>query len=167
MSKVVIQPDRLPASQGERVARVERQLALAQAITHIGSWDWEIATNELTWSDELYRIYGLEPGEGEVSFAAFLARLLPEDCPRVERDVGAALQRGGRFSYEERIVRPDGTIRTLDTVGEVRTDKDGRTTGLIGTCRDVTEERKRDEQIRSFTDIVRNVQIALLRVERG
>lgn len=161
MSKVVIQPDRLPPSQGERVARVERQLALAQAITHIGSWDWEIATNELTWSDELYRIYGLEPGEGEVSFGAFLARLHPDDRPRVEHDVGAALRRGGRFAYEERIVRPDGTVRTLDTVGEVRTDKDGRTTGLIGTCRDVTDERKRDVQIRSFTDIVRNVQIAL------
>jgi PAS domain S-box-containing protein len=160
LSKLVTSTEVLPSSQGERVARVERQLAIAQQITHIGSWDWELATNVVTWSDELYRIYGLEPGT-EVTFESFLSRLHAEDRARVEREVAAALQRGGRFAYEERILRPDGTMRTLDTVGEVRTDKAGRTTGLIGTCRDVTDERKRDEQIRRYADIVRNVQIGL------
>ena len=161
MSKSGTQTEPLPPSQGERVARVERQLAIAQQITHIGSWDWELATNVIMWSDELYRIYGLEQGASEVTFELFLSRLHPDDRARVEREVSAALERGGRFAYEERIVRPDGTLRTLDTVGEVRSDKDGRTTGLIGTCRDVTDERKRDEQIRRYADIVRNVQIGL------
>jgi PAS domain S-box-containing protein len=161
VAKSGIQTELLPPSQGERVARAERQLAIAQQITHIGSWDWELATNVITWSDELYRIYGLEPGGSDVTFELFLSRLHPDDRTRVEHEVSAALQRGGRFAYEERIVRPDGTMRTLDTVGEVRADKAGRTTGLIGTCRDVTDERKRDEQIRRYADIVRNVQIGL------
>ncbi len=161
MTKSGISSELLPPSQGERVARAERQLAIAQQITHIGSWDWELASNVITWSDELYRIYGIEPGSSDVTFDLFLSRLHPDDRARVEGEVSAALQRGGRFAYEERILRPDGTMRILDTVGEVRSDKSGRTTGLIGTCRDVTEERERDQEIRRYADIVRNVQIGL------
>ncbi|MGZ3453071.1 MAG: GAF domain-containing protein [Polyangiales bacterium] len=129
-------------------ARVERQLATAQQITHIGSWEWELATNRVTWSDELYRIYGLEPQSVEITFESFLARVHPEDREHTQREVGMALERGGRFDYPERIVRPDGSIRELETIGEVALDPEGKVVGLIGTCRDVTEERKRDEAIR-------------------
>jgi PAS domain S-box-containing protein len=130
----------LPTSvEHERLSRIERQLALAQQITHIGSWEWDAATNGVTWSDELYRIYGFEPKSREVTFEFFLACLHPDDVPRVQREVGLALERGGRFAYPERIVRPDGSIRELDTVGEASRDAGGRVVGLIGTCRDVTE----------------------------
>jgi PAS domain S-box-containing protein len=131
-----------------RAARIERQLATAQQITHVGSWEWELATNVVTWSDELYRIYGLEPQSVEITFESFLGRVHPEDRERTQREVGKALERGGRFGYPERIVRPDGSIRELETLGEVAVDREGKVIGLVGTCRDVTEERKRDEAIR-------------------
>jgi PAS domain S-box-containing protein len=140
---------------------VERQLAVAQQITHIGSWEWDVATNAVTWSDELFRIYGFEPRSREITFAFFLSRLHPDDRARVQAEVGGALARGTRFAYPERIVRPDGTVRRLDTVGEVARDTEGRPVGLIGTCRDVTEERLRDEALRVQADIVHHVQIAL------
>jgi PAS domain S-box-containing protein len=146
---------------GDPVTSVERQLAVAQQITHIGSWEWDVATNVVTWSDELFRIYGFEPQSRTITFEFFLSRLHPDDQGRVQREVGQALEKGTRFAYPERIVRPDGTMRLLDTVGEVARDADGRATALVGTCRDVTEERARDETIRLFADIVRNVQIAL------
>ena len=72
-----------------------------------------------------------------------------------------ALEHGGRFAYPERIVRPDGSIRVLDTVGEAARDAEGKPVGLIGTCRDVTEERLREETIRIQADIVHHMQISL------
>jgi PAS domain S-box-containing protein len=149
------------AASDQRAARVERQLAVAQQITHIGSWEWDLRTNAVAWSDELYRIYGLEPQSCEITFDIFLSKLHPDDRPRVQREVGQALEKGGRFAYPERITRPDGSMRYLDTVGEVARDADGQIAGLIGTCRDVTEDRRRDETLRVFADIVRNVQIGL------
>jgi PAS domain S-box-containing protein len=125
----------------DRITRVERQLAAAQQIAHIGSWEWDLSTNAVSWSDELYRIYGLEPQSCEVTLESFLGRVHPDDRARVQGEVEAALRAGGRFAYPERIVRPDGTIRELMSVGEVARGGDGRTRGLIGTCRDVTEER--------------------------
>jgi PAS domain S-box-containing protein len=145
----------------ERLARVEHQLAIAQQITHIGSWEWDARTNVVSWSDELYRIYGFEPRSRDITLEFFLSRLHPEDRERIQGEVGRALERGGRFAYPERIVRPDGSVRELDTVGEAALDAQGRTAGLIGTCRDVTEEHRRDETIRIQADIVRHVQIAL------
>jgi PAS domain S-box-containing protein len=147
----------------ERFARVERQLAVAQQITHIGSWEWDVRSNVVTWSDEMFRIYGLDPAHEklEVTFEYFLSRVHTDDRKRVQREVGRALEHGSTFAFRERVVRPDGTIRELDTLGEVSRDASGRATGLIGTCRDVTEERKRDETIQLYADIVRHVQIGL------
>jgi PAS domain S-box-containing protein len=145
----------------ERPTSVERQLAMAQQITHIGSWRWNARTDSVEWSDELYRIYGLEPRSIEITFDSFLERVHPADRERVVREVTAALEKGARFGYDERIIRPDGMVRQLQTVGEADRDEEGRVVGLIGACRDVTDERERDETARLYTDIVHHAQIAL------
>jgi PAS domain S-box-containing protein len=145
----------------ERIARLERQLATTQQITHIGSWEWDVATNAVTWSDELYRIYGLGPGSIAITFETFLARVHPEDRGRTAREVRAALESGGSFAYPERIIRPDGTVREVETKGEAMSDANGRVTRLVGTCRDVTAERKREETLTLFEDVVHNIQIGL------
>jgi PAS domain S-box-containing protein len=142
-------------------ARLERQLATAQQITHMGSWEWDLASNIVRWSDELYRIYGLEPQSMEITFEVFSAKLHPEDREHVHEAVRRALESGGRFAYCERIFRPTGEMRYLDTVGEALHDSEGKAVGLIGTCRDVTAEHQRDETIRLYADIVQNVQIGL------
>ncbi len=142
-------------------ARVERQLAMAQQITHIGSWGWNARTKAVEWSDELYRIYGLKPQSVDITFESFLERVHPADRQRVVGEVTAALERGGRFGYGERIVRPDGSIRHLQTVGEADRDEEGRVVGLIGACRDVTDELERDETTRLYADIVHYAQISL------
>src|SRR5579864_2462395 len=144
-----------------RVEQVERQLAAAQQITHIGSWEWDVTTNVVTWSDELYRIYGFEPQSRPITFEFFLSRLHPDDRARVQGEVTRAMEGGARFAYPERILRPDGSTRILDTIGEVSRDARGRPLRLIGTCRDVTDDRARDETLRLHADIARNVQIAL------
>ncbi len=149
------------SSEHGGASRAERQLEVTQAITHIGSWEWDVRTNTVTWSDELFRIYGLEPRSREVTLEFFLSRLDARDRDRVQNNVREALTNRSRFAYPERIVRPDGTVRQLDTIGEVALDERGEVTGLMGTCRDVTEDRARDDQIRLYADIVENVQIGL------
>ncbi len=132
-----------------------RQLEAAQAITHVGSWEWDLAAGVVTWSDELYRIYGIEPGSKPITLEVFLGALHPDDRERIRGEIDAALARGGRFQYRERIVHPDGTVRVLDTIGEVLAGPDGKPWGLLGTCRDVTEEvrlaeaRYRAERVQS------------------
>lgn len=128
------------------IANLERQLKVAQQITHTGSWEWSTATGVVTWSDELYRIYGVSIGE-PITFESFLGRVHPDDRARVQRHIEGALARGGRFAHTERIVRPDGSIRELDSIGEVVLDAQGQPIGLIGTCHDVTEERARERQL--------------------
>ncbi|HLL24528.1 MAG TPA: GAF domain-containing protein [Kofleriaceae bacterium] len=129
-------------------ANLERQLNLAQQITHTGSWEWDLAADLVTWSEELYRIYGLDVGRA-VTFETLVAHVHPDDRDRVARHVQDALVRGGRFAYAKRVIRPDGTIRELDTIGEVLRDVGGHTTGLVGTCRDVTDERIRERELRT------------------
>jgi PAS domain S-box-containing protein len=124
----------------EVAVRLQRQLDVAQQITHIGSWEWDLATGVVTWSDELYRIYGLAPRSCEITLEGFLARVHPDDRDHVQRLVAAAMERGGPFRHGERIVRPDGSVRRLDTVGEVLVDVQGRPVSLIGTCRDITDD---------------------------
>jgi PAS domain S-box-containing protein len=143
------------------VAQLERQLAIAQQITHIGSWEWCVATGAVAWSDELYRLYGLDPGSTAITVDFFLSRVHEGDRAMVRRRVAEALERGGRFAWIERIVRADGSVRELDTIGEVVAGEGGKPTLLIGTCRDVTDEHERERQIRLYADIVRNVQIGL------
>ncbi len=145
----------------DRVARVERQLATAQAITHIGSWEWDMRTNMVEWSDELYRIYGFEPRSRPITYEFFLSRVLPDDRENTMRQVRKALETGEPFAYLERIQRSDGTIRALDTSGNVVRSARGEITGLIGTCRDVTDERVRDQELRLYADIVRHMQIGV------
>lgn len=124
------------------IQALERQLEAAQRITHIGSWEWNASTNAITWSAELYRIYDIDPGT-PLSFETFMSRVHPEDRARVEKQITEAMQHGGRFSHLDRIVWRDGTVRELETAGEVMLDAAGKPYGLIGTCRDVTEERTR------------------------
>jgi PAS domain S-box-containing protein len=135
-----------PRPSAAVIEALERQLEVAQRITHIGSWEWNSATNVVAWSAELYRIYGIDPGT-PISFETFLTRVHPDDRSRVQQQIEGAMARGGRFAHAERIVLPDGTVRDLDSMGEVILDGSGKAIGLIGTCRDVTEERAKERAV--------------------
>jgi PAS domain S-box-containing protein len=144
-----------------REERIQKQLDFAQQITHIGSWEWDVATNQVLWSDELYRIYGLEPQSCEITFDSFLARVHPGDRERTVAEVRAAIAHGGRFAYPERILRPDGSMRELQTMGEAVRDDSKKVIRLVGTCRDVTEERELGDEVRLYADLVAHVQLGL------
>jgi len=151
----------------EKAAHLERLLVAAQQITHVGSWDWDAASGEVAWSEELCRIHGLAAADAPRSLEGFLERVHPEDRERVEREVREAVEQARPFAFDGRIVRPDGSVRVLSTQGEVTCDASGRVRGMIGACQDVTERRERDERIQAYLEIGENVPIGLNLWELG
>jgi len=127
----------------------QAQLSEAQAISRIGSWRWEVASNVVTWSDELYRIYGLDRATFASSFEGFLDRVHSEDREGTREIVEQAYSDGRAFSFDHRIVRPDGEVRTLHARGEVTFDSEGRCVRMTGTGQDVTEQHRAEEALRS------------------
>lgn len=129
------------------LSRTYEQLVEAQRIAHLGSWDWEVTTNRLAWSDEVYRIFGLAPREFGASYEAFLGRVHPDDRPAVEAAVRAALAEGRPYSIEHRLVRPDGTERRVHERAEVLRDAAGRPVRMVGTVLDITERKEAEEAL--------------------
>ena len=133
----------------EALRNREAQLAQAQSIAHVGSWDWDVAHDHVTWSDELFRIHGLEPGSIEVSYADVLSHIHPSDRARIDRIVKAAFLSGEPFQYEYQLVRPDGTTRYVHTGGRVARDANGRTERMFGVCEDITERKAAEDALRT------------------
>lgn len=129
-------------SQSEQALRERDQLLSdLERLAHIGTWRWEVNGNRVHWSDELYRIYGLERTAFPATFEGYLERVHPDDRAKVKTALGNALQSADAFDFEERIVRPTGELRVLRSRGTVQRDATGAPVRLQGSCHDVTEMR--------------------------
>lgn len=126
----------------------ERSLANAQRISGLGNWDWNIVTNELAWSDEIYRIFGLVPQESEATYDAFLSSIHPDDRELVERSVKEALHDNKPYDIEHRIVLSDGTEKVVHERAEVKRDESGIPNIMSGTVHDITERVRAKEALR-------------------
>ncbi len=120
------------------------RLAEAQALAGIGSWEWDVASDKVTWSDELYRIFGVPPGT-DVDYAAYQQRLHYDEQERARGVIEAARAGGTPFELTHRIVRPDGSRRWIHGQGQPVLDASGQVVRMIGTAQDVTERRRLDE----------------------
>ena len=119
-----------------------RHLHVAQALAHLGSWSWDIASGEVKWSDELYRIFGYEPQSREMTFDSFVSAVLPDDHDRVLASIDDALAGAVPHDMECRIVRPDGEVRTIHCCGEVERDGRGQPLRMSGTALDITDRKQ-------------------------
>ena len=123
--------------------RIQQQLAEAQALAHVGSWDWNLVTDRLVWSDEHYRIYGLNP-RAPIDVPSVMRCIHPDDRPMVEHLVARSLANATPYSCEFRIRHPDGTERIVEARAEVELDDAGRPVRNHGTVQDITERRRAD-----------------------
>lgn len=150
----------------DRLRRNEMLLAEAQRVAQLGSWEWEIATGHLTWSDELYRIYGVTREDFTPTYENFLLMVHPQDRDSIDAIVQAAYRRQEPFDYYHRIVRRDGIVRTLHARGDVVVDGDGTTKRMYGTGQDVTDQRQIEEALRkseeSYRTLARNIPDAIV-----
>lgn len=144
-------PVRLLGTHSDISARKEIELALAQergrlaeaqAVAQLGSWEWDVASGELWWSAETFRLFGLAPGEIAPTLEAFMARVHPDDRARVQSAVNASLRQDVPYQVEHRLVRPDGTLRVVQERGRVERDADGNPVRMVGTVHDITREQE-------------------------
>jgi two-component system cell cycle sensor histidine kinase/response regulator CckA len=124
----------------------ERRLAEAQKIARLGSWEWDVATGEVTWSKELYSIRGFDPATA-ITYETVADGVHPDDREQVQEVVRHAIATGEPMSIEYRVLRPDGAIRWVQGRGEVVHGPDGPL-GMHGIAQDVTETKHAEELLR-------------------
>jgi len=137
--------DELEAERARRDR--EYQLAEAQAVAQLGSFEWELASGEVSWSPELCRILGLGPESCRGTLDMLLGQLHPDDRAEAAATLRTAATEGTSFRLQVRIVRPTGELRDLSSWGNVSRDDQGRPAWMLGVCQDVTEWRQREEQL--------------------
>jgi len=127
----------------------ENRLQYAQEISHLGSWELNQNNNQLSWSDEVYRIFGLKPQEFAATYEAFLEAVHPDDRESVNAEYLASL-RDGRDGYEieHRIFRRNGEIRFVHEKCEHIRDKSGKVVRSVGMVQDITETKKAETELR-------------------
>jgi len=130
----------------EALQKSEASLAEAQRIAGLGNWDLDIQTNELQWSDEIYRIFGLSPKEFGATFDEFMNYVHADDREFVKKSVGEALY-GRPYDIEHRIILPDGTIRIVHEQGEVTFGESGEPLRMLGTVQDITESKEKEMRL--------------------
>ncbi len=135
-----------------RLRRSEANLAASQRMAHLGSWEFDIADvadltqGGLRWSDEVFRIWGHEPGGIEVSYENFLSAVHPDDRGLISDAVSAALRDSRPYDLIHRIVRPDGAERIVRELAEFQFEAEtGRPLRMIGTVMDITEQSRTEE----------------------
>jgi len=146
-------------TQSERaLRRSEASLAEAQRMAHLGNWDWDLTTGEGWWSDEVYCIYGLEPGQGVPKLDALLMDVVhPHDRKVLREAIDAALHRGEPYDLEHRVVHPEGGVRIVHGRAEVVRDEKGEPLRMVGTVHDVTERKQAEERLREAEERYRLV----------
>lgn len=133
--------------------RSQSELAAAQEIAHLGNWTWDVGTGAIVWSDEVFRIFGVEVGQHEPTYEGVLDYVHPEDRTRVAVAVADALRGQADYDIEHRIVRPDGSLRTVHQRARVVRDMSGQPLRMRGTVQDVTERRQLEDQLRYERDL--------------
>jgi diguanylate cyclase (GGDEF)-like protein/PAS domain S-box-containing protein len=140
------------ALDGERRARdgldkARGDLAKAQEMARVGSWDWDVMSNSVQWSDQMYELAGVEPASQPLTVESFLAIVHEADRARVAALLTAALEARAPLDDECTLVQPDGSARVVHALGNVIVADDGTVTRVFGTCQDITERRALHDEI--------------------
>jgi PAS domain S-box-containing protein len=145
------------AAQEEIAERKQAEAALrksekrhkdAERAAHLGSWEMDITTGDAVWSDEFFRICGYEPGSIEPTSEIGFQIIHPDDRDRAAEAVNEAIETGKPYEIEKRIVRPDGTVRWVHSIGEITYDCQGQPKTLLGSFQDITERIQMESDLR-------------------
>ena len=142
----------------------------AQRVANFGSWEWRVKEDEVVWSDQLYRIFGVDPGAFSATFDAYLAQVHPRLRDHVRSEILTAVDERRPYRFEHRIVRPSGEERVLRSHGEPIVDPEtGEVRRVVGVCQDITElaltEQARDEADARFRSAFENAPIGIALVD--
>jgi diguanylate cyclase (GGDEF)-like protein/PAS domain S-box-containing protein len=131
----------------EAVRRSKASLAESQRISHLGTWEWDVVTGEVLWSDETFRIYGFEPNAFVPTFEKLVEVVHPDDLSLLKAAIDDAFAGIRPYNFEHRIVRPSGGVRWVHRQAEVVRGEGGEPLRMIGTVHDITERKALEERL--------------------
>ena len=150
------------SEQAAVLRKVKNSLATAQQIAHLGSWERQIATNTVSWSDEVFRIFGEQPQSFQPTDETYRSYITPEEYAKVQAAIAEAIENKKPFEVELKIIQKDGAIRYARELGYVSFNQSGEPTHMVGTILDITKirhserlEKARFEQVQRFQDALR------------
>src|SRR5580692_7169813 len=126
---------------------LQESKARLEEAQHVGYWVWDLETNRVTWSDETYRIFGLTPQEGAIDLDKVREMIHPDDREAVFRTAEHAVSSGARADCEHRLFRPNGEMRIVHSLGDLKKDLSGRPYQMFGTTQDITERKSAEKAL--------------------
>lgn len=148
--------------KGEKLSNVTESMSKAQAIAHLGNWDWDIKNDSIWWSDEIYRIFGCEPQEFAATYEAFMSYVHPDDREKINEAVNHSLENKSDYHVMHRIVRKDGSERRVVEEASLKLDPQGVPVSMIGIVHDITEDYERKQSIMLQSEIFNAVQDSIM-----
>lgn len=137
------------------IQRYAERLTLALEAAKMGSWDWDIITDEILWTPHHEIIFGYEPGQPKRSYQEWQSRVHPEDLPQVEAAMNTALTNRQELDCQYRLLLPNGQLRWVDAFGRASYDLEGRPVRMVGMVTDVTERKLAEESLRQSEEMAR------------
>ncbi len=143
----------------EELTKSNKRLSDAQEIAHMGFWEFDIETDKLFWSDEVYRIFGLKPQEFEATFEGFMHYVHPDDREALGKEYQRSLEEKSFYHIVHRTLRKDGTVRFVDERCEHTYDSDGKAIRSVGIVFDITERIADEQKLQRLFDLQKNIVI--------
>jgi len=131
----------------------QHYLIEAQSIAHIGHWDWDITSGELSWSDEIYKIFGYKAQAFEATYEAFLQTIHPDDREMVSQAVNEAIEKHEKYDVYHRVILPNKEEKIVHELGHAIYDKDAKAVQMIGTVQDVTHIHKMQNELQEQKEV--------------
>ena len=170
-TRVLDQLDAERRAKDSALRTSQAMLATAESVARVGSWEWDIAGDRLTWSEEHFRLFGYPPDPALATNENWLARVHADDKALVERATDAAMTGETPYDIDYRIVRPDGSERIINSKGEVFRDANGVASRMVGTVHDITERKQAEDalqhQLRLLATIMDNTTEAIFLCAAG
>lgn len=152
--------EELVTERAEELRKSEASLTEAQYIAHMGNWELDIDSGKLSWSDEVYRIFGFKPQEFAATYEIFLNSVHPDDQEMLITAVNKALEEAESYGVEHRILLPDGTERVVHEVGKVLFNESGKADTMLGTVLDITEHKRTEKVLHRAKELAEAANVA-------
>jgi PAS domain S-box-containing protein len=134
-------------ARAEELTRNQSLLIEAQRLARIGAWQWDLSSGKVSWSEELFQLFGVSPEQLQPSYEAYMERIVPEDRERVAARITRTLEDHLPFEHEYSVVMPDGETAVHRSSGRLELDADGNPARMFGVAQDVTERARSEEQL--------------------
>jgi PAS domain S-box-containing protein len=141
----------------EERRRGETYLAMAQRMARMGVWSWKPSSGDMFGSEEFYRIFGLEPDKAKLTREVFLQRIHPEDRPRYETEINAAVVERRNWELDYRIVLPDASVKYVHAIAKPIFDKSGDILEFVGTTLDITGRKRAEQELSQAEEHIRAI----------